>query len=137
MNLFDRIFRPDKAVKSQNALNKGVRFLELNNYRSAFTDWKGEIYERELIRAAIDARARHISKLKDLFSVKLCDGCERNARFRRNHRYISVLIRPEAMPVHYDHFSVHVFEGSKSCVSFFKKFFCFYHCSAVSQSKCL
>lgn len=64
MNLFDRIFRPDKAVKSQNALNKGVRFLELNNYRSAFTDWKGEIYERELIRAAIDARARHISKLK-------------------------------------------------------------------------
>lgn len=64
MSLFDRIFRPKEATKSESAINKGVTFLELNNYRPVFTDWKGEIYERELIRAAIDARARHISKLK-------------------------------------------------------------------------
>ena len=64
MSLFDRIFRPKEANKSDNALNKGVSFVELNNYRPVFTDWKGEIYESELIRAAIDARARHISKLK-------------------------------------------------------------------------
>lgn len=64
MSLFDRIFRPKEATKSESAKNKGVTFLELNNYRPVFTDWKGEIYESELIRAAIDARARHISKLK-------------------------------------------------------------------------
>ena len=64
MSLFDSIFRPKEAKKSESALNKGATFLELNNYRPVFTDWKGEIYERELIRAAIDARARHISKLK-------------------------------------------------------------------------
>lgn len=63
MSLFDRIFRPKDAVKSDNAVEKGISFMELNNYRPVFTDWKGEIYERELIRAAIDARARHISKL--------------------------------------------------------------------------
>lgn len=64
MGLFDNIFRPKQAKKSEKALDRGVTFMELNNYRPAFTDWKGEIYEEMLIRAAIDARARHISKLK-------------------------------------------------------------------------
>lgn len=64
MSLFEKIFRPKEAGKSAQALNKGLRFLELNNYHPAFTDWKGEIYENILVRAAIDARARHISKLK-------------------------------------------------------------------------
>lgn len=64
MSLFDRIFRPKDAIKSDNAVNKGVTFLELNNYRPVFSDWKGEVYEDALVRAAIDARARHMSKLK-------------------------------------------------------------------------
>lgn len=64
MNLFDYIFRPDKAKKSDNAIKQGLRFIELNDYKPAFTDWNGEIYENALVRAAIDARARHISKLK-------------------------------------------------------------------------
>lgn len=64
MNLFDRIFRPTKAKESEQALEKGVVFHELSNYRPVFTTWNGEIYERELVRASIDARARHISKLK-------------------------------------------------------------------------
>lgn len=65
MSLFDRIFRPKEATKSDTVLN-GTRpmFYELNNYRPVFTDWKGEIYEIMQVRAAIDARARHISKLK-------------------------------------------------------------------------
>lgn len=62
MSLFDRIFRPKE---SQKALNQADGFFkELNIYRPAFRDWRGEIYESELVRAAIDARARHISKLK-------------------------------------------------------------------------
>ena len=62
--LFDRIFRPKKTTESEKALTYAHEvFKELNGYRPVFTDWKGEIYESELVRAAIDARARHISKL--------------------------------------------------------------------------
>ena len=65
MGLFDRIFRPKDAKKSERALeNSTIVFKELNNYRPVFSDWNGELYESELERAAIDARARHISKLQ-------------------------------------------------------------------------
>ena len=64
MGLFDKIFRPKDAKESERMLNSAYTlFRELNGYRPAFTDWKGQIYESELVRAAIDARARHISKL--------------------------------------------------------------------------
>ena len=63
--LFEKIFRPEKAKESQQALTQADGFFkELNVYRPVFHDWHGEIYECELVRAAIDARARHISKLK-------------------------------------------------------------------------
>ena len=65
MTLFDRIFRPDKAKKSEDALqNAYTMFKTLTAYRPVFTSWGGAIYESEVVRAAIDARARHISKLK-------------------------------------------------------------------------
>ena len=65
MGLFDRIFRPKEAKESQQALtNADGYFKELRGYKPVFRDWRGELYECELVRAAIDARARHISKLK-------------------------------------------------------------------------
>ena len=64
MGLFDFIFRPKEAKESKKALEAGTTFKQLNGYRPAFRDWHGEIYESELVRAAIDARARHMSKLK-------------------------------------------------------------------------
>lgn len=65
MSLFDKIFRPKEAKKSDDVVQNGtIIFKELNNYRPVFTDHNGEIYESELVRSAIDARARHISKLK-------------------------------------------------------------------------
>lgn len=65
MSLFDKIFRPDKAKKSEDALqNAYSMFKTLTAYRPVFTSWGGAIYESEVVRAAIDARARHISKLK-------------------------------------------------------------------------
>lgn len=64
MALFEKIFQPKKAKESQQALQQGGIFATLKTYRPVFTDWNGEIYESELVRAAIDARARHISKLK-------------------------------------------------------------------------
>ena len=64
-SLFDKIFRPDKAKKSDEALNKASSlFQTLTAYEPVFTNFGGMIYESEIVRAAIDARARHISKLK-------------------------------------------------------------------------
>lgn len=59
MGLFDKLFRPQRKRKEAKEF-----FRTLTAYRPVFHDWKGEIYESELVRAAIDARARHISKLK-------------------------------------------------------------------------
>ena len=65
MGLLEKIFRPGKAKKSEEALaNARKTFQTLTAYRPAFTNWHGAIYESEIVRAAVDARARHISKLK-------------------------------------------------------------------------
>lgn len=62
MSLFTDIFRP-KQKDEQGAIRSEF-FKTLTPYRPAFHNWQGSIYESELIRAAINARARHISKLK-------------------------------------------------------------------------
>ena len=62
MGLFEKVFKKDR--ESEKALKSYTVFTELNGYRPVFRSWGGEIYESELVRAAIDARARHISKLK-------------------------------------------------------------------------
>lgn len=65
MGLFQKIFRPDEAKKSEDALREARAYFEtLSAYTPSFTNWGGAIYESEIVRAAIDARARHISKLK-------------------------------------------------------------------------
>lgn len=65
MGLFEKIFRPDKAKESEAALRRANKIFEtLTAYRPVYTSWGGKIYESEVVRAAIDARARHISKLK-------------------------------------------------------------------------
>ena len=65
MSLFDWIFRPNEAKKSQDALHDAyTMFRTLTAYQPVFHSWGGAIYESEIVRSAIDARARHISKLK-------------------------------------------------------------------------
>ena len=65
MGLLEKIFRPGEAKKTEEALaNARKTFQTLTAYRPAFTNWHGAIYESEIVRAAVDARARHISKLK-------------------------------------------------------------------------
>ena len=59
--LFDRLFPKEKVQAAQEARQT---FQTLTAYRPHFTTWKGSIFESELVRAAIDVRARHISKLK-------------------------------------------------------------------------
>lgn len=63
--LFEKIFRPEKNRQSEQALTGARGFFEtLTGYQPSFSTWQGEIYESALVRAAIDARARHISKLE-------------------------------------------------------------------------
>ena len=59
MGLFDIIFgkRPSPRGVFES-------FKMLNGYTPRFTSWHGEIYENELIRSSIHARATHISKLR-------------------------------------------------------------------------
>lgn len=59
MGLFEKIFGKDK--RPNNARVESFRML--NGYTPVFTSWNGRLYESELVRAAIDARARHISKM--------------------------------------------------------------------------
>lgn len=62
MGLLDWLIRPSESSK---ALKEARRTFEtLTAYSPAFTNWGGAIYESEIVRASIDARARHISKLK-------------------------------------------------------------------------
>lgn len=65
MGLLDFIFRPSEAKENDKALKEArSTFQTLTAYTPAFTSWGGAIYESEIVRASIDARARHISKLK-------------------------------------------------------------------------
>ena len=60
MGVFDWLFknRPKPVGKYEGA------FKMLDGYRPHFSSWNKDIYENELIRAAIHARANHISKLR-------------------------------------------------------------------------
>ncbi len=63
MGLFEFLFgtRPKEPKVGTQA---DTTFRMLNGYVPRFTSFGGEVYESELIRSAIDARATHISKLK-------------------------------------------------------------------------
>ena len=61
MGLFDRLFGNRPKVKEADY--QGF-FKMLDGYKPHFTTFSGGIYESDLIRAAINARATHVSKLK-------------------------------------------------------------------------
>lgn len=62
MGLIDKILGRDNKVTQ--VIDAGKTFKLVSGYEPVFHDWKGEIYESLLVRSAIDARARHASKLK-------------------------------------------------------------------------
>ena len=63
MSLFDKIFGNRPKPKGEF---EGF-FKMLNGYTPHFTSWAGGLYESELVRAAINANATHISKLDVTF----------------------------------------------------------------------
>ena len=63
MGLLDRLFGR-KASQMKSVAGRLNGFETLTAYSPAFTSWNGQMYESELIRAVVDARARHVSKLR-------------------------------------------------------------------------
>lgn len=62
MGLLDKLLGKNNTIVK--VINAGETFKAMSGYQPVFHDWRGEIYESLLVRAAIDARARHASKLK-------------------------------------------------------------------------
>lgn len=60
MGLFDSIF----GTKEKRPPGRMETFKTFTTYQPTFRSWGGKIYESDLVRAAINARAVHISKLK-------------------------------------------------------------------------
>ena len=58
MGLIEKIF--GRAAREIG----GGYFKTMTAYAPVFTSWGGALYESELVRAAVDAKARHISKLQ-------------------------------------------------------------------------
>lgn len=61
MGLFEKLF-----PRQRQPTGKNVAFETLTAYRPTMNTWNGQLYEVALVRAAIDARSRHISKLRVL-----------------------------------------------------------------------
>ena len=64
MGLFDKLF--PKSAENKSLVGQ-TQFETLTAYQPSFRSWRGELYESELVRAAVDAKARHVSKLKPEF----------------------------------------------------------------------
>ena len=76
MGLLDKILGRDSKVTQ--VIKSADVFKLVGGYEPVFTDWKGSIYESLLVRAAIDARARHCSKLKaEIIGTAKPDLCAR------------------------------------------------------------
>lgn len=63
MGLFDKIFGRHPVIGQQMGAYK-----TLTAYQPTFYPWDGNMYSSELIRSAIDAKARNISKLQVTFN---------------------------------------------------------------------
>lgn len=77
MSLLDILFghRPKVKIEAEET------FRMLNGYVPRFTSWRGSIYEAQLVRAAIHARATHVSKLR----VEILGTARQNLRNKLKH----------------------------------------------------
>lgn len=77
MGLFEKLF--GKKPKPEGEF-QGV-FKMLNGYTPKFTTYNGNLYEQEMVRAAIHARATHISKLK----VEMTGSAKKSLQTKMKH----------------------------------------------------
>lgn len=78
MGMFDWLFPKDEPVKISNT----EQFKLLTAYEPVFHDYRGSIYESALVRSAIEAKARHISKLK----VEMQGEAQPNLKAKIKHK---------------------------------------------------
>ena len=78
MGLFDWLFPKEEPVKFKNT----EQFKLLTAYEPIFHDHIGSVYESALVRSAIEAKARHISKLK----VELQGEAQPNLKAKMRHK---------------------------------------------------
>lgn len=76
MGLFESIFGKKKIEKPSHGF-----WTLLDGYTPTFTSWGGELYESEVIRAAVHASANHVSKL----SVKVLGSAQPELQTRLRH----------------------------------------------------
>lgn len=76
MGLFESIFGKQKIAKPSQGF-----WMLLDGYTPTFTSWGGELYESEVIRAAVHASANHVSKL----SVKVLGSAQPELQTRLRH----------------------------------------------------
>lgn len=62
MSVIDKLL--GRTKEAEQVIESGKTFKLVSAYDPVFRDWRGQIYESMLVRAAIDARSRHVSKLK-------------------------------------------------------------------------
>ena len=74
MGIFERFFN-NRQKKTKDNISVDSYYKMLNSM-PIFKSWDGCIYENELVRSSIDARARHISKL----SIEISTGCMPSTR---------------------------------------------------------
>lgn len=79
MGLFEKIFGP-RAKDPQ-----GQQWVTLNNFDTAsWSRWSGDAFESDLVRASVDARARHIGKLSVVLSGSAQTSLQNNLMKRPN-----------------------------------------------------
>ena len=79
MGLLDILFgkRPQRVMAES-------KFETITAYQPVYRTWQGGLYESELVRSAIDAKARHISKLSVDFYGAAQPGVQRALRHAPN-----------------------------------------------------
>lgn len=80
MGLFEKIFGRDTAPPRREE----TTFKLLSGYKPAFRTWGGELYEEELVRAAIDASARNTAKLRIIIQGEAKPKLQTQLRKRPN-----------------------------------------------------
>lgn len=80
MSLLEKIFgrKPEPPMPGTSS------FETLTAYRPVYRTWQGSLYESELVRSALDAKARHISKLKVECMGTAQPAIQRNLRHTPN-----------------------------------------------------
>lgn len=77
MGLFQKIFGDRKPAQT---LTRSPDYKALTAYQPNFTAYNGKLYESDLVRAAINARATHISKLKIEFYGRGSEAVQKRLR---------------------------------------------------------